>query len=326
MEDSSSRDPQSRRGASSPDTGPSDREGANLRVGARAFGALAVITYVLLVFGATVRVHGAGLSCPDWPLCFGEVIPQLNFLVFLEWGHRVLAGSISVGFLALGGWIFAHPVRRSLAGARWCFALCVLITQIVLGGLTVLKSLAFWSVTLHLLTGNLFLLALLAVRATLAPSPLPASPASRGLAWAVVGMWFVQMALGGLVSSNYAGLACTEWPTCNGGVWFPVLDGIIGLQLAHRAGAYVLFTLAAVFYVKSFGQPMAGPAKRVFGTVLVQVGIGILNVLWAMPVEIAVLHSAIADLIGVFAVLAVLRLPMGEGMQPAPVADNGSSV
>jgi heme A synthase len=104
------------------------------------------------------------------------------------------------------------------------------------------------------------------------------------------------------------------------------LDGIIGLQLAHRAGAYVLFTVAAVFYVKSFGQPMAGPAKRVFGTVLVQVGIGILNVLWAMPVEIAVLHSAIADLIGVFAVLAVLRLPMGEGMQPAPVADNGSSV
>lgn len=297
-----------------------------MRVGARAIGALAVVTYTLLVFGATVRVHGAGLSCPDWPLCFGEVIPQFNFEVFLEWGHRVLAGLISVGFVVLGGWIFVNPVRRSLSGARWGFALVVLMTQIVLGGLTVLKQLAFWSVTLHLLTGNLFLLSLLAVRASLAPSPLQASSAVRGLAYAVVAMWFVQMALGGLVSSNYAGLACTEWPTCNGGVWFPVFDGIIGLQLAHRAGAYLLFTLAGAFYLASVGQPMHGPAKRVFGAVLVQVVTGILNVLWALPVEIAVLHSAIADLIGVFAVLAVLRLSPGQGMQASLLSDSGGLV
>jgi cytochrome c oxidase assembly protein subunit 15 len=228
--------------------------------------------------------------------------------------------------LGLGGWIFVNPVRRSLAGARWGFALAVLITQIVLGGLTVLKGLAFWSVTLHLLTGNLFLLSLLSVRASLAPSPLTASSTTRILAFAVAAMWFVQMALGGLVSSNYAGLACTEWPTCNGGVWFPVLDGIIGLQLAHRAGAYVLFILAGAFYLKSVGRPMHGPAKRIFGTVVFQIVIGILNVLWAMPVEIAVLHSATADLIGVFAVLAVLRLSPGQGMHPAQVSDSVASV
>ena len=59
---------------------------------------LTAVTYVLLVFGSAVRVHGAGLACPDWPLCFGEVIPALDFQVFMEWGHRVLAGLVSLGF------------------------------------------------------------------------------------------------------------------------------------------------------------------------------------------------------------------------------------
>lgn len=282
--------------------------GAQLELGARGFRALGVITYFLLVFGATVRVHGAGLSCPDWPLCFGEVVPQLNFEIFLEWGHRVLAGSVSLGFLALGVWIFRHPERRRRAGRWWFGALAVLMTQVVLGGLTVLKALAFWSVTLHLLTGNLFLLALLTVATSLHPVALPASTGTRRWAWAVAGMWYVQMALGGLVSSNFAGLACTEWPTCNGGVWFPTWSGIVGLQLIHRFGAYTLFALAAGFAWSARSGGASRWAAAAFGLVCLQVVLGISNVLLAMPVEIAVLHSAVGDLIGVCAVSAVLGL------------------
>ncbi len=282
------------------------------------FRVLAGFTFALLIFGATVRVHGAGLSCPDWPLCLGHVVPELNFQVFLEWGHRVLAGTISIGFAGLGGWLLYRPELRARAGRLWAGALVVLMAQIVLGGLTVLQLLAYWSVTLHLLTGNLFLLCLLGIANVLDPRPLQAPPATRQWALALSGMWFLQMALGGLVSSNYAGLACTEWPTCNGGVWAPVLNGIVGLQLAHRAGAYVLFGLAAAFAVSARGTSAAGSARLVFGIVLAQVGLGVANVLLALPVEIAVLHSATADLIGITAVLTAMRLSTASS--PAPVA------
>jgi len=270
-----------------------------------------VVTWGLLVFGATVRVHGAGLSCPDWPLCFGQVIPELNFHVFLEWGHRVLAGTISLGFAALGGLVLARPELRGRAGALCAVALVVLLTQIVLGGLTVLKLLASWSVTLHLVTGNLFLLSLLTIAGALDPRPLAASTASVGLAKAVAAMWLLQLALGGLVSSNYAGLACTEWPTCNGGVWFPAWSGIVGLQLAHRAGAYVLFGLAAGLAWTARGGPGERSASMVFAAVLAQVVLGVTNVVLEMPVEIAVLHSALADLIGIAAVVTMLRFNAG---------------
>ncbi len=267
----------------------------------RAFFGLAAVTYGLLVFGASVRVHGAGLSCPDWPLCFGEVIPTLNFEVFLEWGHRVLASAVSVGFLLLGGAVLLRPATRARAGGFVLAAAVVLALQIVLGGLTVLHLLAFWSVTLHLLTGNLFFAMLVVVGLKLRGSP--AHVATVGPAVRIVGvllgaMVVAQMALGGVVSSSYAGLACTEWPTCNGGVWFPTFDGIVGLQLAHRLGAYTLLALSVAFVALTRTAPrLRQPAVLLLALVLTQAAIGITNVLLAMPVEIAIAHSAVADLL-----------------------------
>ena len=63
------------------------------RVLGRLAAFLVAATAFLIVFGASVRVHGAGLACPDWPLCFGEVVPAIDFQVGLEFGHRVIAGS-----------------------------------------------------------------------------------------------------------------------------------------------------------------------------------------------------------------------------------------
>ncbi|MDP2304513.1 MAG: COX15/CtaA family protein [Pseudomonadota bacterium] len=293
----------------------------------KAFFGLAAVTYGLLVFGASVRVHGAGLSCPDWPLCFGELIPTLNFEVFLEWGHRVLASAVSLGFLVLGVAVLRRPALRARAGGLLLGAALVLATQVVLGGLTVLHLLADWSVTLHLLTGNLFCaLLLLAGLKIHGPAKVEVAfggaavpPAVRVVSWLLAGALVVQMMLGGLVSSNYAGLACTEWPTCNGGVWFPVFDGIVGLQIFHRLGAYTLLALSTAFWVATRGLPaLRRPAALVFGLVLLQAAIGVTNVLLAMPVEIAIAHSAVADLIVLGTTWALWRV--AQHPIPAPGA------
>lgn len=277
----------------------------------RAFVALAGITWMLLVFGASVRVHGAGLACPDWPLCFGEVIPQLDFGVFLEWGHRALAGSISLGFLGASALVLSRPDLRSRAGFLILGAGVTLVVQIVLGGLTVLHYLAYWSVTLHLLAGNLFFVFLVLTALALRGGEAPVHAIGRGARWlagALAVALVAQMALGGLVSSNFAGLACTEWPTCNGGMWFPAFDGAILLQLLHRLGAYTVLGLAVAFYLVTRGvESLRGYAGAVLLLVVAQATLGVLNVLLRMPVEVAIAHSAVADLIVLATTLAVRR-------------------
>lgn len=282
------------------------------------FAGLAVVVWCLLVFGATVRVHGAGLSCPDWPLCYGEFIPQFNPWIVLEWGHRLLAGAVSVGFLVLGGLVLRDPALRSRAGGLVAAAAATLVLQIVLGGLTVLALLAYWSVTLHLMTGNLFLWLVLSIRARLAQGSeigAPIAHSVRSLVVAAALLWGVQMTLGGLVSSNGAGLACAEWPTCNDGAWVPGFVGGVGLQLFHRLGAYTLF---AVIVALAWSVRRDAGARRWGGAALLltvlQVSLGVANVLLKLPAEIAIAHSAVGDLLGVTLIGALWHI------LPRPVA------
>jgi cytochrome c oxidase assembly protein subunit 15 len=267
----------------------------------RAFAAITALTYALIVLGALVRAHGAGLACPDWPLCFGELVPRFDVRVAFEWGHRVAAGSISLLFVAASVVTLRDPdlgpaVRRTIFVSA-----ALLGVQILLGALTVWHLLASWTVTSHLLTGNAFALglafttrSLLRIAAPPPPRPPIAAPV-RGLVTATTVVLAAQMVLGGLVASSYAGLACTEWPTCNEGVWFPGFQGALGIQLSHRLGAYTLvLCLAGCAWL---GRGQAGISRLLllaFGLVLAQVGVGVLNVLLRLPVEITGLHSALA--------------------------------
>ena len=79
---------------------------------ARSISALAALTLGLIVLGALVRAHGAGLACPDWPRCFGVWVPVLDLRIGFEWAHRVMAGSISLLFVGLGS---RSPARSGLA-------------------------------------------------------------------------------------------------------------------------------------------------------------------------------------------------------------------
>lgn len=261
--------------------------------------ALVVATFGLLVVGASVRVHGAGLACPDWPLCFGEVVPPIDFGVAFEFGHRVLAGTVSIAFVALG--VGVHLDRRrwgSGAVALVWLAALALVAQIVLGGLTVLQLLAEWTVASHLLGGNTFCLVLLLLALTMRERVVAVerdaiTPVRRLVALGLAAVVPVQLALGGLVSSSYAGLACGAWPTCDGTTWFPTFSGPVGLQVVHRLTAYTLLGLALTGAAIGRGRGRVGRAELLaLAAVAAQASIGVANVLLRLPVEITLLHTA----------------------------------
>jgi len=284
---------------------PTMRDGAPLSPSAaspalaRGFGLLVVATTGLIVLGALVRAHEAGLACPDWPLCFGEVVPQFDLQIAFEWTHRAVAGAISLAFLGLAIATLRHPVGER--ARPYLFAAGALLAlQILLGALTVWQLLAAWTVTSHLVVGNSFNVGLLLVALTLsgrrdAPAVTHGVRALLALTAVLLG---VQIVLGGLVSSTFAGMACPEWPTCNGGQWFPTWSGSVGLHSFHRLNGYALWLALAAAAVATRGIPrirwLTG-AGFLLGTL--QIVVGISNVLLGIPVEVTGLHSLLAALL-----------------------------
>jgi len=268
---------------------------------AAGFGALVAVTAALIVLGALVRAHGAGLACPDWPLCFGEWIPRMDVRVAFEWSHRALAGSVSLVFAGLALATWRQPSLRSATRGMLILGALLLAVQILLGALTVWKLLASWTVTAHLVTGNAFALVLLLTALSLWESAQPrertavASPALRRLLLGGALLLALQLVLGGLVSSRYAGLACPEWPRCNGGLWFPAWGGTVGLHILHRLNGYALF---ALFFAATLACRQAPRLRALTASItallLLQLGVGVANVLWGLPIEVTALHSALA--------------------------------
>ena len=291
----------------------SDHARTAARNAGRAAAVIALLAWCLVVVGALVRAHGAGLACPDWPLCFGQVVPELDLKVAFEWGHRALAGSLSLGLVGLAVFLLrvAELRPRFLAPLGWIFAL--LATQIVLGGLTVLLGLAPWTVTAHLLIGNGFVVSLVwlscalfecASAAPVARAELPGSIAALGYACAA--LLLLQLALGGLVSSNAAGLACATFPLCNADSLAPTFAGQVGLHVLHRLNAYALcFAFAALAFTARGSARIGRGAAAALAIVLLQVLVGISNVLLRLPIEVTALHSALATALAIATALLV---------------------
>ncbi len=285
--------------------------------------AAASLAFVQVILGSWVRINGAGMTCPDWPLCRGALVPQLIGGVVLEWTHRATA--LCVGFVIVAAFVAGWRMRHQISGVTpTLFALVAAFAlQVVVGGITIHESNNPPSVVLHWACAMVLLVSLtfLAVLAHLAPRPGSRLPAIRGGA-CVLGIGlvallaYITMCIGSYVSSSGAGLACATFPDCDG-----TLTGTTPAQWAqmlHRAaaGVFVLSALVVLIYVVQSGLPrvrawfFAGTALA-----LVQGTLGTLNVILRMPSFLREAHAANAALTFIVFVIAT-SLAM---LEPLPV-------
>lgn len=173
---------------------------------------LAIATLLLMAVGSATRVMNAGLACPDWPLCYGQLVPrqQMNLQVFLEWFHRLdaaLIGLLSL-WLAAQAWWCRRDVPRWLPWAA-TGALLLIVVQGGLGGLTVTELLRFDIVTAHLGTAMAFLITLLTIGMCLMPYDSVGTAGSLPI-WGSIaaGLVYGQCLLGALVGSRWAAHQC----------------------------------------------------------------------------------------------------------------------
>jgi cytochrome c oxidase assembly protein subunit 15 len=303
------------------------------------------LTFDLIMFGAFTRLTDSGLGCPDWPGCYGHANPlQAHTHIsaaeaamptgpvtvmkaWIEMTHRYLA--MAVGVLIISLMVIAW--RRWLQSARKdmkfspglptaLFAFVCL--QGAFGAWTVTMKLQPVIVTIHLLLG-LFLLALLTWLAARQNTHLPVAPQAHGLrspAALALGLLVVQIALGGWVSTNYAALACTDFPLCHGALvpqmdfengftlWrglgmtadgeflpFPALTAI---HWTHRMFAFVvIFFIAWVAHKALRIDGLRKTGRWLLLVIALQFCTGVSTIFLKWPLALAVLHNGGAALL-----------------------------
>jgi cytochrome c oxidase assembly protein subunit 15 len=295
------------------------------------------LTFDLVLFGAFTRLTDSGLGCPDWPGCYGQASPigaqaqigaaqrmlpegpVTHAKAWVEMVHRYLATGVGalIVVLAISSW--AEARGRSATGSPWWASatLAWVCLQGAFGALTVTMKLYPLIVTLHLL-GGLGLLVLLAVQVkarSRASLVLPRRLYAAALGLAAISA--LQIALGGWVSTNYAVLACRDFPACQGR-WWPAMDFEYGFALlrglgegkdggalpfealtaihyVHRLGAYFVLAAMAVFAWRLWLSGNAALRPWAKGTAVValwQFGSGLSNVVLGWPLIGALAHTA----------------------------------
>lgn len=311
-------------------------------------------TLVLIMLGAWVRLHDAGLGCPDWPGCYGHLTPtqasahieaaqSLNpqgpvtaAKAWKEMIHRYFAGILLLTALAIVLLSWKH--RRQIRVSPWLPAgfIALLVFQALLGMWTVTLLLKPAVVTGHLL-GGLATLALLTAYALHLVWPTPRQiDGPRVLAVVVLVAVCVQIVLGGWTSTNYAALACSDFPACLNGQWLPPMDfsnafhvlrelgktadgdnlsleALTAIHWLHRLGAVLVALLAAALALILLRQS----ALRAWGVALLlvlsaQIVLGISNVVLSLPLSVAVAHNGGAALLLMLCVALVYRLQRGR--------------
>lgn len=258
-----------------------------------------------MAIGSATRVANAGLACPDWPLCYGQLVPtaQMNLQVFLEWFHRLDASLIGLLTLLLVGqsWWWRRELPNWLPWASLA-ALALILVQGLLGGLTVTELLRFDIVTAHLGTALLFFVTVLTMGLFLLP--YRGTGSARRLRW--VGLLaavlvYLQSLLGALVASQWVLHQCLS------------AKSLCAVMNSHILGVapptLTVLTLAVwTWRTPALSLPLRRLATAAFWLVLAQIGLGVATFYLRLQVEpLTVAHQTIgALLLGVLVAFSAL--------------------
>jgi cytochrome c oxidase assembly protein subunit 15 len=309
-----------------------------------------VLAFCVISLGAYVRLSDAGLGCPDWPGCYGKLLgvpdnhaevneaqaafphaPVEAAKAWKEMIHRYLAGILGLVIAALAA-LALWPRRQTMVVPQ-IFLVGLVLVQAALGMLTVTWLLKPVIVTLHLMGGMLILATLVSIRAHEVQARV--SEASSGLktaAWCVTALILTQIALGGWTSANYAAMACSDYPLCQG-QWMPAdldwshafvfnrelgqtsdgqmlsLQTLTAIHWTHRCFALVVLAACVAFALRLKRQD----ETLIFGNLLLaavvaQVALGISNVWLQWPLGLAVLHNTGAAVLLAISVYTSVQL------------------
>ncbi|WP_131781052.1 COX15/CtaA family protein [Legionella gresilensis] len=303
-----------------------------------------VLALTVVMLGAYTRLTNAGLGCPDWPGCYGHLVlpsanqdltkAQLNYpqvpieasKAWTEMVHRYAAGLLTLFIFTIGFYnLWLLYKDKTQAKLLPIMLMLLVLFQAALGMWTVTLKLLPIVVMAHLLGGILIFSLLFRLRIQLNHSSTSLRQLSLWQFWISlgIGLIFCQIALGGWVSANYAGIACIGFPQCNGQWWPPLhmaqgfhLFSTVGanyqggllenevritIQFIHRLGAFVvafyMISLAAVILWKVKDKAMRVLAILIILLILIQITLGALNVIYLLPLSIAVAHNGIAALL-----------------------------
>ncbi len=298
-----------------------------------------LLTMVVIVLGAYTRLTDAGLGCPDWPGCYGYLsfskttenieiaqlaFPERPFVEHKAWNemiHRYFASAL--GFLILVIFInslfskaYNKPVKLPL------FLVLLVCFQGALGMWTVTLNLLPTVVMGHLLGGFTVLSGLLLLYLRLIHYRIPGGDAGmrRFGKYTILGMIILtaQIALGGWTSANYAALACTELPICEG-AWYERLDfagafsipeaenyefGVhdynerMTMHIVHRIGGLITFLYLCWLGIRLYAAANSNLIKKLSALMVLVLGIqvilGVSNVVYSLPIVVAVMHNIVA--------------------------------
>lgn len=283
-----------------------------------------LLTFTVIILGAYTRLKDAGLGCPDWPGCYGQLLaPTANDVftttaatkAWIEMIHRYVAGTLGILIL----YVAVQGIRlRNEKPKLWILTssiLLLVIYQALLGMWTVTLSLHPVVVMGHLLGGFAILSLLwwvyLQIRYPNSKHFLSNKKQVLILTTLSLIALIIQIAIGGWVSANYTALVCADFPTCQG-QWWPTMDwqnafgwpGVplensarVTIQMTHRIGAAIVtIFLSALSYI------LLRTDKKIYtvlGWILisllcVQIGLGITNVLAGLPIVVSLGHNATA--------------------------------